>query len=158
MSYQIKSILYASDPTPRSPAVFRHAVGIAMQFGAKLHAVTVSPPSSSIIPHEEFITREKLSEIREAGHQRAKALLKARIDTFAQANPEMDVSRILASVRALEGEPAARILDTAGAVLADMIVMGSRGHGAIGELLIGSVAHKMTMKADVAVILVPIDR
>ena len=158
MSYEIKSILYASDLTPRSPAVFRHAVGIAAKFGAKLHAVTISLPSSSMMPYEEFITREKLSEIRETGHQRAEALLKARIDTFVQANPEMDVSSVLASVRALEGEPASRILDTAKEVLADMIVMGSRGHSAIGELLIGSVAHKVTMKADVPVILVPIDR
>ncbi|MFU2488678.1 universal stress protein [Thauera sp. WH-1] len=39
-----------------------------------------------------------------------------------------------------------------------MIVMGSRGHSAIGELLLGSVAHKVTMKADVPVVLVPIDR
>jgi nucleotide-binding universal stress UspA family protein len=43
-------------------------------------------------------------------------------------------------------------------VLADVIVMGSRGHSTIGELLLGSVAHKVTMKADIPVMLVPIDR
>lgn len=48
MSYEIKSILYASDLTPRSPAVFLHAVGLAMRFGAKLHAVTVTLPATSL--------------------------------------------------------------------------------------------------------------
>ncbi|MBX3685820.1 MAG: universal stress protein [Rhodocyclaceae bacterium] len=158
MSYEIRSILYASDLTPRSPAVFKHAVGLAMKFNAKLHAVTISLPASSTMPYEEFITREKLSEIKQAGHQRAEALLQSRIDAFASNNPEMEVQRVLASVQALEGDPAARILDTAKQVLADIIVMGSRGHSAIGELLIGSVAHKVMTKADVPVLLVPIDR
>ena len=36
MSYEIRSILYASDLTPRSPAVFLHAVGLAKKFNAKL--------------------------------------------------------------------------------------------------------------------------
>ncbi|WP_254050868.1 universal stress protein [Zoogloea sp. LCSB751] len=47
MAYQIKSILYASDLTPRSPAVFRHAVGLATRFEAKLHAMTVSLPATA---------------------------------------------------------------------------------------------------------------
>ena len=84
----------------------------------------------------------KLSEIKQAGHQRAEALLQSRIDAFASNNPEMEVQRVLASVQALEGDPAARILDTAKQVLADIIVMGSRGHSAIGELLIGSVGTR----------------
>lgn len=65
---------------------------------------------------------------------------------------------MLASVRALEGDASRRILDVAKHVLADVIVMGSRGHSTIGELLLGSVAHKVTMKADIPVMLVPIDR
>ena len=69
-----------------------------------------------------------------------------------------DVKSVLASVRALEGDASRRILDVAKHVLADVIVMGSRGHSTIGELLLGSVAHKVTMKADIPVMLVPIDR
>ena len=64
----------------------------------------------------------------------------------------------IASVRALEGDASRRILDVDKHVLADVIVMGSRGHSTIGELLLGSVAHKVTMKADIPVMLVPIDR
>lgn len=157
MSYEIKSILYASDLSPRSPAVFRHAVGLALKFDAKLHAMTVSLPAAGL-PYTEFITQETLDEIKQAGHNQDEELLRKRINIFAETHPEMDVQRVLTSVRALEGEPARRVLDMAKHVLADVIVMGSRGHSAIGELLLGSVAHKVTMKADVPVILVPIDR
>lgn len=157
MSYEIKSVLYASDLTPRSPAVFLHAVGLAMKFGAKLHAVTVTLPATSL-PYEEFISEEKMDEIKLAGHKKAEALLRQRIDVFAETHPDLDVKSVLASVRALEGEPSRRILDVAKHVLADVIVMGSRGHSTLGELLLGSVAHKVTMKADIPVMLVPIDR
>ncbi len=157
MPYEIDSILYASDLSPRAPAVFRHAVGLALKFNAQLHAVTVSLPASNL-PYTEFISQETLDDIKKAGHNKNEAELRKRIDIFAEAHPEMDVNKVLASVRALEGDPARRVLDIAKHVLADVIVMGSRGHSAIGELLIGSVAHKVTMKADVPVMLVPIDR
>ncbi|HRP24547.1 MAG TPA: universal stress protein [Thauera sp.] len=157
MSYEIRSILYASDLTPRSPAVFRHAIGMAQKFGARLHAVTVTVQTNAL-PFTEFIKQETYDEIKAAGRNQAEALLQQRIDIFAEAYPEFEVKKYLASVRALEGEPARQILDSAKHTLADMIVMGSRGHSAIGELLLGSVAHKVTMKADVPVVLVPIDR
>nr|WP_295008891.1 universal stress protein [uncultured Dechloromonas sp.] len=157
MSYEINSILYASDLSPRSPAVFRHAVGLAAKFGAKLHAMTVSLPATGL-PYMEFISEEKFDQIKAAGHNKDEELLRSRIAVFAEAHPEMGVSDVLTSVRAVEGDPAKRILDVAKHVLADVIVMGSRGHTAIGEIILGSVAHKVTMKADIPVILVPIDR
>lgn len=157
MSYEIKSVLYASDLSPRSPAVFRHAVGLALKFDAKLHAMTVSLPATGL-PYMDFISEEKYDQIKAAGHSKDEALLRKRIQVFAEANPDMEVDRVLTSIRAVEGEAAKRILDMAKHVLADVIIMGSRGHSAIGELLLGSVAHKVTMKSDVPVILVPIDR
>jgi len=41
-------------------------------------------------------------------------------------------------------------------VNAELIVLGSHGHSAIGEAVLGSVAHRITMKATVPVLLVPI--
>ncbi len=157
MSYSINHILYASDLTPRSPAVFKHAVGLALKFEARLHAITVIPPSNNL-PVSEFINQTTIDQIRTAGRDKAQNELQQRIDAFAKAHPELDVNRVLASVKVLEGDPSRQILDQAKHVLADMIIMGSRGHTAIGEILLGSVAHKVTMKADVPVLLVPIDR
>ncbi len=157
MGYQIKSILYASDLSARSPAVFRHAVGLAEKFGAKLHAVTVTLPTSEL-PWVEFVTRDTLEKVKTTGRERREAELKKYIDAFAEAHSEYDVKGVLASVKAHEGQPAKVILDAAKNTLADMIVMGSRGQSALGEIFVGSVAAKVTMKADIPVVLVPIDR
>ncbi len=152
MSYGINSILYASDLTPRSPAVFHHAVGLAARFNARLHAITISLPATSL-PYMDFSAGQPAS-----GHLCDEALLRQRIQTFAEANPDMPVAEVLASVQAIKGDPSRCILDAAKNVLADMIVMGSRRHSALGELLLGSVAHKVMMGTDVPVVLVPIYR
>lgn len=157
MSYQIKSILYASDLTPGSPAVFRHAVGLAEQFGAELHAVTISPPMPAL-PFTEFITPDKLDEIKITGTEGRANDLKQHLDKFAEDHPEYDVKKVLASVKAYEGDARKEILVAAKNVLADMIVMGSRGHSPLGEMFIGSVASRVTMKANIPVVLVPIER
>ena len=65
-----------------------------------------------------------------------------------------DTLSVLASVRALEGDASRRILDVAMHVLADVIVMGSRGHGALGSLVMGSVATKVLASCGVPVLLV----
>lgn len=158
MNYSIKSILYASDLSPKSPTVFRHAVGLAQKFGAKLHAVTVTRPG--IGPAHLDLGPDDAIEHLEEGADiiPGEALLRRRIATFNQAHPEYQVHDVLASVLALEGDPAKLILDRAKEVDADIIVMGSRGHSVIDELLLGSVAHKVTVKTSIPVVLVPFDR
>ena len=154
MSYTIKSILYTSDLTADSPTVFRHAVGLAEQFGAELHAFTVKVP---VPPHPftHYITREQLEEIRAKDCDNRAAQLQQNINRFAANNPEYDVEKVVASVKATDGNIPDSILDAAENVSADIIVMGSRGRSPIGEIFIGSVAAKVTMKAKIPVLLVP---
>ncbi len=154
MLYAIKSVLYASDLSPKSPIVFRHAVGLAQKFQAQLHALTVLRPGMKI-PADLLDDEDELpTEFDKQGEE----LLNRRIKTFDLAHPEYEVYKYLASAKAVEGEPAKVILDSAAAVKADMIVMGSRGHSVIDELLLGSVAHKVTVKTNIPIVLVPFDR
>lgn len=156
MNYAIKSVLYASDLSPRSPMVFRHAVGIAQRFNAKLHAITVSRPG--IKPSLLDFGGEENAEQLSAADNPSLELLLRRIAVFDQAHPEYQVNNFLASTKALEGDPAKVILEVAKEVSADIIVMGSRGHSALDEILLGSVAHKVTTKTTIPVFLVPFDR
>ena len=66
--------------------------------------------------------------------------------------------KVLATVKELGGDPAKVILEMADELSADVIVMGSRGHNALEEVLLGSVSHKVQMKSKIPVFLVPIDR
>lgn len=52
------------------------------------------------------------------------------------------------------GDPAERVLERADAIGAEGIVIGSRGHGGIGRLLLGSVASKVTQLAECPVTVV----
>lgn len=54
-----------------------------------------------------------------------------------------------------EGPAAENILKTAGKVHADYIVLGSHGHGAMYDLLVGSTAHIILKKSPCPVVLVP---
>lgn len=57
------------------------------------------------------------------------------------------------TVRAVVGLPADRLLNAARD--ADMIVLGSRGTGGFGKLLLGSVAHQVTQHAPIPVVVIP---
>lgn len=157
MSYSISNIVYATDLTPRSPVVFKHAVGLARQFQARLHVVTVTTPTSHL-PVTEYIAKETWDKVVKKSTDRVRADLEQRIAEFHKANPDLDPQPLIADIHVLEGEASRHILELAGRVTADLIVMGSRGHSALDEVLIGSVAHKVLMKASIPVVLVPIGR
>ena len=155
MRYSIQSILYTSDLTPRSPMVFRHAVGLAQRFEADLHGVSVIRPGIGL-PHDD-LSEEHLEQIR-ASHNPAEELFRRRINTFDIAHPEYEVHKYMRSVRVLDGDPAKVILETAKELQADLIVMGSRGHNVMEALILGSVSHKVMLKTTIPVVLVPFDR
>jgi nucleotide-binding universal stress UspA family protein len=54
----------------------------------------------------------------------------------------------------LEGSPAQTIVDFAKNVRADLIVIGSRGRGSFGSLLLGSVSHGVVHNSDRNVLIV----
>ncbi|MCZ7532058.1 MAG: universal stress protein [Acidimicrobiia bacterium] len=54
----------------------------------------------------------------------------------------------------IEGDAASTIVDYAKSVDADLIVIGSRGRGAFGSLLLGSVSHGVVHAADRNVLIV----
>ena len=157
MSYSIENIVYATDLSPRSPVVFKHAVGLADRFQARLHVITVTTPTSQL-PVTEFIAKDTWDQAVQKSTDRVKADLERRIVDFHKANPDLNPHAYIAGIHVLDGEASRQILTLAGRVTADLIVMGSRGHSALEEVLIGSVAHKVLMKASIPVVLVPIGR
>ena len=56
------------------------------------------------------------------------------------------------------GIPTVQILEQAGALGADYIVMGSHGHGAVYDLLIGGTTHAILKRARCPVVVVPARR
>jgi nucleotide-binding universal stress UspA family protein len=158
MDYTIRTILLATDLGPRGHEVLRHAGGLAHHFGARLHIVhTVEPLSDfarfwikTTVPEETYQANDPETY---AGIHRT---LQQRLDAFCREVLEGHAERLIADIQIVEGSPARAILEEAQRVNADMIVLGSHGHSAIGEVVLGSVAHKIAMKATIPVLLVPI--
>jgi nucleotide-binding universal stress UspA family protein len=88
----------------------------------------------------------------------------ARITAAAEKAADKHLERLEQGLRAefgpveivrLTGAPVARILDQAEQRAADYIVLGSHGHTAVYDLLLGSTAHGVLKKATCPVIIVP---
>lgn len=159
MTYAINTILYSTDLGPRSLEVFHHAVGLAAKFQAKLEVVTVIEAAGDYanVTLDSYVPADIVAQIRQDGVARIRENIDARIAAYQENHPEVDVRGLISEVKILEGAAADALLDEAKAIGADMIVLGSHGHTALGEMLIGSVAHKVTMRAQVPVVLVPIN-
>ncbi len=60
--------------------------------------------------------------------------------------------------KVLQGQPLHSILDYAEEINADLLVLGSHGHGFLGSLLLGSVAEGCVRKAKIPSLIVPVDK
>jgi nucleotide-binding universal stress UspA family protein len=139
----IKRILVATDGSATAQAAVAWAADLAAPLGAEVVLVSVIDiamlyPGAVYFPVSEEQMRERLD--------------KELNDAWTERMRERGVNfRTLLG----EGNPAAVIVETAAAEKADLIVMGSRGHGGFTELLIGSVAHHVTHHARTPVVIVP---
>ena len=158
MEYPIRNVLYATDLGPHGPEVARHAAGLAQQFQAKIHVTYAVEPisecASSLI--NTYMPSEVVEAVRREGYEQAFKEMQRRLKQFCEEQ-NFDAGMV-ADMRVVEGKPAQVILNEARRVNADVIVLGSHGHSALGEMLIGSVAHTVTMKSPVPVLLVPVKR
>ncbi len=72
-----------------------------------------------------------------------------RLTRFQQ---EISVEKLLA-----HGSPAKAILEQARRGRHDLIVLGSRGHGDMGSMLLGSVSHRVLHDSRVPVLVIHVD-
>ncbi|MDX1654039.1 MAG: universal stress protein [Candidatus Competibacteraceae bacterium] len=158
MNPDIRTILYATDLGPRGPEVFAHAAAIARRFGAAIHIVHGVEPMGEFVHSlmDTYVPAEVLEELRQENLDQRHGEIQRRLEVFCRDELHTDTQESVKDVRVVEGRPERVILDEAARLQADMIVMGSRGHTALGEMLLGSVAHKVTLEAQVPVLLVPL--
>jgi nucleotide-binding universal stress UspA family protein len=158
MTYTIQNILYATDLGDHEPEIFRHAAGLARQFGATVHIIHALEPigefAHSMI--DNFLPPEGQEKLREEGFERVREKLHERLDDYCKDALQVHTEVSTSELRMVEGVPTQVILDEAERIGADLIVLGSHGHTALNEMLLGSVARKVTVKSKIPVLLVPV--
>jgi len=137
-----KRILLATDGSPHAEEALKYARDLALRDEAQVvvvHAVSPVPAFLGEPERQRLISRNIIEGEQVAG-QAAEKLRKAGVDDVI--------------VEVLEGPPANAILRVAKIRQCDLIVMGSRGHGELTSLLLGSVSHRVLAHAHVPVLVV----
>jgi len=136
-----KKILLAADGSPHAEGALRYARDLALRDDAQVivvHAVPQVPDYLGEPEWQKLASRNVAEGEQVAGHA-AENLRKAGVDVI---------------VEVLEGPPADAILRVADVRQPDLIVMGSRGHGEVASLLLGSVSHRVLAHAHMPVMIV----
>jgi nucleotide-binding universal stress UspA family protein len=158
MAYSIRTILYATDLGSHERETFCHAAGLAQQFGARIYIVHALEPIGEFAHSllDNYLSAEAQANLHQEGFAKVREQLQARLSSFCADELQAKAEEAAFEIRLIEGRPAQVILDEAKRIGADLIVLGSHGKSALDEMLMGSVAHKVTMKSSVPVLLVPI--
>ncbi|MRG95875.1 universal stress protein [Polyangium spumosum] len=142
MAFQ--KILVPIDFEETSQRALESALELATKLGAKVTVVHVYSLPVYNFPDGSYIPTSELAESVQQGAQK-------QLDAFVEAQRARGVT-LDAVLR--EGRSADEICRTAKEISADLIVMGTHGRGAIGRVLLGSVAVGVLRHAEVPVMTV----
>ena len=145
MSDAIKTVLIATDGSASALRAEAIAIGVAAACGSRLVVVTISRglPEAEIrhLAHSE-------GDISKARH----VLIRRILDAAKERAESAGVSDVC--LVSEHGDPAKAILSIGERELADLLVIGRRGVGAISKLLLGSVSKSIIDSARCAVTVV----
>lgn len=136
----MERIVIGTDGSPGAQAAVGEGVQLARQLGIPVTFVYVRSPIS--ILGEPYYQRKLTSQLAQA-----RTVLEAAL-------AEAERFGVAADYEIAEGDPADEILRTARYREADLIVVGSRGLGAIAGALLGSVSGALLRRAPLPVLVV----
>jgi|SRR5690554_1883261 len=157
----VKKILYVSDLESGSRPAFRAAVSLCGHYAESqityLHVIeSLSGTTRSVLSN--MMEKEEIEEMLKKGIDALSGKIQERIERFCEQ--ELEEHEVLSlkniTARVEEGTPWKTILKVADEIEADVIVMGTRKHSSIGQLLLGSTATKTLSYSKRPVLVVPL--
>ena len=140
MSIFPTTILLATDGSEEGKLAAQAATELSKNSGSEVHLVYVLPAATQLIGHRLYSQETRESVV--AGAERdAETFLKEQAEQI-RAN-----GGTVAETHFRSGDPDKEILRTAEALGVGMIVIGSRGLGAISRALMGSVSDSVVKHA-----------
>lgn len=137
----VERILLATDGSSHAEKALEHAQDLALRDGAEVIVVHAFEQVPAYLgePWGDRVIARHVAAGQEVANEAAQKLQEGGVDVV---------------VEVLEGPPADAILQVANVRQPDLIVMGSRGHGELASLLLGSVSHRVLAHTDVPVLVV----
>jgi nucleotide-binding universal stress UspA family protein len=134
----LHTILFPTDFSERSEAVFPFACSLARDQGARLLVLYVDPPPAF---HGEVVDRREEDEYYEP--------LWAQLRRYQAPGPNVRVEHHME-----EGHPTEEILRVAREEKCDLIILATHGRTGLRRLLMGSVAEEVVRRASCPVLTV----
>lgn len=125
-------ILVAIDGSEASLKAARMAADVALRFGAKLTLCHVVP--RLLLPPDVYGLT--IAEVEKEHRAYADRLLETAVANLDEPGVEIQTT-------VLYGSPAEAIAEAGAATDVGMIVIGSRGHGAVARMFLGSVSDRL---------------
>jgi len=145
----MKRILAAVDFSNATSGVVDTAASMAKAFGAELHLLHVIEPEPTYTAYgftpDEF---PAIHTFHEETRTRAKTTLEKAVNHLA-------ASGLVPVTHLGDGSPLHVLAEKVKELGADLVVLGSHGHGVVASLLLGSVAEGMIRKAIVPTLVIP---
>lgn len=142
----MKTILAPVDFSGATDAVMTEAAALAHAVEAQVVLMTVIQPP--VITSEYAALMENMAEVVAAGEKTAG-------ERLAKLQAKLEAEKLAVDTVQVNGAPIRAIIDHARKCDADYIVMGSHGHTALYDLLVGSTTHGVLMRATCPVVIVP---
>jgi nucleotide-binding universal stress UspA family protein len=143
---RVKTILAPIDFSAASEGVIAEAVSLARAFSGRVVLLTVIQPPVVMTEYAPLLA--DIAEVTAAGEKSAG-------NKLAQIEGDLAEEGISSESIQFVGAPIPHIVEQAKNVAADYIVMGSHGHTALYDLLVGSTTHGVLMRAQCPVVIVP---
>ncbi|MGD8244544.1 MAG: universal stress protein [Anaerolineae bacterium] len=134
-------IVLATDGSADAAEALRYARDLALRDDAQVIV------THGFEPVPNYLGQPTWSEIVGRHVDAGRVIAKDAAEALEDAGVEVEVE-------VLEGPPAEAILRVADAHQADLIVMGTRGYGALTSLLLGSVSHRVLAHTHVPVLII----
>jgi nucleotide-binding universal stress UspA family protein len=141
----MKTILAPVDFSKITDAVVDQAVTLAQAIDARVVFLAVIQPP---VVMSEYASMIDIVELTAAGEKHAERQLDA-------INQKVKPRAVSTEIVRIVGSPVTHIVEHAAKFRAEYIVMGSHGHTAFYDLLVGSTTHGVLNRAKCPVVIVP---
>ncbi len=161
---KFNTIVYATDLGDKMRPVFRHAIGLAQHYQAKIIMLHVVEPLSAtgLAVLDTYLPKQAAKVSEEGGLKKVLKRMKKRLEQFCidevEGYQKGKEASLVSDIVVVSGHSAEEINKVAEEYGADLIVVGTHTDSSFGHGLLGSTARKLTHTATRPLLVIPVGR
>jgi nucleotide-binding universal stress UspA family protein len=151
------NILVALDLSVASQQVLRFVETLTSGLTAKVWLFHVTEPSSGMVEYKGSLRNDESDDRLDTDYARDQIAKKFHLEHnfLLKEAKKLESDKVVVSARVVQGSPTEILLLESEKLAIDMIIVGSHGHGALYNALIGSVSERILHQSNCAVLVVP---